>query len=198
MPALRYPNRKFHPEPSWRSYTRTPAATMPTGLRSWLLDRGSLTQRLIDASDGDFRVQVLNQKMALPLLSEIKALCIPSRQRALVREVILFGHNQPWVYARSIIPVQTLTGRLRSLRTLDNRPLGALLFNDTSMQRGDIEIACMNTNSHLQPNLPQGIEGTVWGRRSVFYLDNKPLLVSEMFLPSFKPYNKPLPTHFYR
>jgi len=197
LPALRYPNRKFHPEPSWRSYARTPVATTPTALRSWLLDRGSLTQRLIDASDGEFRVEVLNQCMELPLLSEARALGIPARQRALVREVILYGCNEPWVYARSIIPVKTLSGRLKSLRTLDNRPLGALLFNDKTMQRGDIEIACMNTESHLQPNLPQNIKGTIWGRRSVFYLDQKPLLVSEMFLPGFKPYNSHLMLHFH-
>jgi len=198
LPALRYPNRKFHPEPSWRSYTRTPVATTPGALRSWLLDRGSLTQRLIDASSGKFQVEVLNQRMELPLLSEARTLGIPTRQRALVREVILYGCNEPWVYARSIIPVNTLTGRLRSLRTLDNRPLGALLFNDKTMQRGDIEITCMNTESHLQPNLPRDIKGTIWGRRSVFYLDQKPLLVSEMFLPGFKPYNSPLILHFRR
>lgn len=198
MPALRYPNRKFHPEPSWRSYTRTTASTMPASLRGWLLDRGSLTQRLIDASGGEFRVEVLSQHMALPLLSEANALGLPTRQRAVVREVILYGGGEPWVYARSIIPVKTLTGRLRSLRTLYNRPLGALLFNDKTMQRGDIEITCMNTESHLQPSLPQDIKGTVWGRRSVFYLDQKPLLVSEMFLPKFKPYNNPLTLHFHR
>jgi chorismate lyase len=167
-------------------------------LRGWLLDRGSLTQRLIDASNDAFRVEVLNQRMALPLLSEARALGLPTHQRALVREVVLYGCDEPWVYARSIIPVKTLTGRLRSLRKLDNRPLGALLFNDRSMQRGDIEIACMNTATHLQPSLPKNIEGTVWGRRSVFTLDQKPLLVSEMFLPGFKPYNSPLTLHFHR
>ncbi|MDX2464208.1 MAG: chorismate lyase, partial [Porticoccus sp.] len=91
MPALRYPNRKFHPEPNWRSYTRTPSATAPAALRDWLLNRGSLTQRLIDASGGEFQVEVLSQTMTLPMLSEVRALGIPARQRALVREVILYG-----------------------------------------------------------------------------------------------------------
>lgn len=176
---------------------------MPMALRSWLLDRGSLTQRLIDASGGAFRVDVLNQRMAYPRLSEARALGMPSRQKALVREVILFGCNKPWVYARSIIPITTLSGRLRSLRKLDNRPLGALLFNDRTMQRGDIEIACIehgrptNTDNLFSETTFAGITtGTVWGRRSVFFLDQKPLLVSEMFLPGFKPYNAPLPAHF--
>jgi chorismate--pyruvate lyase len=153
---------------------------------------------LIDASGGNFSVEVLSQTMTTPLLSEARILGLPFRQRALVREVILYGCDQPWVYARSIIPVKTLTGRLKSLQKLDNRPLGALLFNDASMQRGNIEIACMNSKHHLQPALPKNIEGTIWGRRSVFFLDKKPLLVSEMFLPGFKPYNSPLILHFHR
>jgi chorismate--pyruvate lyase len=163
-----------------------------------LLDRGSLTERLIDASHGQFRVEVINQRMELPLLSECHALGIPSRQHALVREVILYGCDEPWVYARSIIPAKTLTGRLRSLRKLDNRPLGALLFNDVSMQRGQIELACSSTGDLLLPGLSGYLQGTVWGRRSVFFLDQKPLLVSEMFLPGFRPYNRPLKLHFNR
>ncbi|MFT7299911.1 MAG: chorismate--pyruvate lyase [Porticoccus sp.] len=198
MPALRFPNRKFHLEPTWYSYTRVPGATVPKPIRSWLLDRGSLTERLIDASHDQFRVQVINQRMELPLLSECHALGIPSRQHALVREVILYGCDEPWVYARSIIPVKTLTGRLRSFRKLDNRPLGTLLFNDVSMQRGQIELACSSTNDLLLPALSGYLQGTVWGRRSVFFLDQKPLLVSEMFLPGFRPYNIPLKLHFNR
>lgn len=198
MPALRFPNRKFHLEPTWHSYRRVPGAAVPRPLRNWLLDRGSLTERLIHASHGQFRVEVLHQRMALPHLSECRALGMPCRQRALVREVILYGQGEPWVYARSIIPVTTLTGRLRSLRKLDNRPLGALLFNDVSMQRGPIDITCTHTDTLKLPTLPEDFQGRVWGRRSVFYLDQKPLLVSEMFLPGFRPYNKPLTPHFYR
>jgi chorismate--pyruvate lyase len=196
---LHYPNQKFHDEPNWRSYTRTPVATMPQALQNWLLDRGSLTQRLTDISGGEFRVEILNQQMAFPKLSDIKILGIPYRQKALIREVILYGRNEPWVYARSVIPIKTLTGRLRRLRKLDNSPLGALLFRDITMQRGEMQIACIPARSrHLPSQLPIDKNDILWGRRSAFYLDNKPLLVSEMFLPGFKPYNGSLSTHFYR
>lgn len=199
MPSLHYPNQKFHDEPNWRRYTRTPVASLPPALQNWLLDRGSLTQRLTDLSGGEFRVEILNQQMEFPTLSDIKILGTPYRQKALVREVILYGCNEPWVYARSVIPVKTLTGRLRCLRKLDNRPLGALLFRDTSMQRGDMEIACIPSRScRLSHQLSLGEKDSLWGRRSVFYLDSKPLLVSEMFLPRFKPYNGALSTHYYR
>ena len=109
--------------------------------RDWLLDRGSLTKRLIDASDNQLTVQVLSQRTEMARPSEILALSLPPRQRALVREVLLLANGEPWVYARSVIPLTTLTGRLRALRHLDNRPLGALLFNDPSMTRQPIEVA---------------------------------------------------------
>lgn len=199
VPSSRFSNKKFHREPGWRSYRRTPACAAPPALRNWLLDTGSLTQRLIQASSHQFRVEVLNQRVERPFLSELRALNMPLGAKALVRETLLYGKNVPWVYARSILPLSTLTGRLRRLRKLDNSPLGALLFKDPSMVRSPIEVACVTAlNSHL-PEAVQHFSEPLWGRRSVFYLSAKPLLVSEIFLPGFKPYdskpyNHPLKT----
>ncbi len=183
---------KQPPEPHWYHYRRAPYLVARDPLRSWLLDRGSLTERLVALSQGHFRVQVIQQRMGCPRLSEQRLLGMRTRQQALIREVILFGNNQPWVYARSIIPQRTLSGRLRSLRKLDNRPLGALLFSDPGMTRGDIQIARQDTQTTPLPNPLQAINAIIPGRRSLFWLDRKPLLVCEMFLPEFTPYNNPL------
>ena len=192
MPSSRFSNKKFHREPSWRSYLRAPSSAVPPALRSWLLDQGSLTQRLVDASHGNFRVEILKQCTERPRLSELRALNMNLSAKALVREVLLFGNNEPWVYARSILPLTTLVGPLRRFRKLDNRPLGALLFNDPTMRRGPMEIACITpANSRLPEQVSQFAE-PLWGRRSVFFLSGKPLLVSEIFLPTFKPYNSPI------
>ncbi len=161
-------------------------------MRSWLLDPGSLTERLVQLSHGQFRVQVIKQRMGRPRLSEQRLLGMPARQQALIREVILFGNNQPWVYARSVIPQQTLSGRLRSLKKLDNRPLGALLFSEPGMRRGAIEVARQDTRTLPLPSPLHGVNAVISGRRSLFWLDDKPLLVCEMFLPEFTPYNNPL------
>jgi chorismate lyase len=160
---------------------------LPGALRPWLLDKGSLTERLIRASQGRFGVRVLRQQVTRPRLDEINALGIHHGRGALVREVLLLGNGTPWVYARSILPLTTLTGRLRSLKQLDDRPLGARLFADPSMHRGVMEIARIPAAS-----LPANLASTasaLWGRRSLFFLDQKPLLVSEIFLPGFTPYN---------
>ena len=108
----------------------------------------------------------------------------------MIREVVLLANSTPWVYARSIIPLTTLTGRLRKLRHLDNQPLGALLFRDPTMIRETVEVACLTKVNAKLPTTLGELQKSLWGRRSVFRLDAKPLLVSEVFLPDFNPYNQ--------
>ena len=178
-----------HREAHWQNYRQLPAYAVPVRWRHWLLDRGSLTQRLIAASDGQFQVRILAQGIAKPRRSEAQILCIANHHLAVVREVILYGNDQPWVYARSVLPLSSLTGRLTRLRKLDERPLGALLFADPSMRRGKLELASVQPSKVALP-LELGIFDTpLWGRRSVFYIADKPLLVSEIFLPTFSPAN---------
>ena len=57
-------------EPNWRNYRQIPQTQLPYQWRNWLLDRGSLTQRLISASKGDFRVELLNLGWQRPSISE--------------------------------------------------------------------------------------------------------------------------------
>lgn len=157
----------------WVSFRRPYQQVAPAEWRSWLSDSGSLTQRLVKLSQGNFRVEVVRQGWMRPTRSEAQALGMDHRQFALVREVQLIGNDQPWVFARSIIPAATLTGRQRQLKLLGNRSLGSLLFTDPSMQRGPLQISKLQLKDKRQ----------VWARRSVFKLSGKPLLVAEVFLP---------------
>jgi len=190
LPTTKFSNFRLHREPSWRSLLSRSDRSVPKQWRDWLLDKGSLTQRLIDASNNSLTVQILNQRIDTPRFTEQQALKLSPRRLTLIREVVLLANSTPWVYARSIIPLTTLTGRLRKLRHLDNQPLGALLFRDPTMTRGPVEVAChTNINAKL-PTALGDIQKSLWGRRSVFRLDAKPLLVSEIFLPDFKPHNQ--------
>jgi chorismate--pyruvate lyase len=168
-------------DPNWRSMLSKADSRVPHTWRDWLSDAGSLTARLLEASNGDLKVRVLQQSLDVPKFSERQLLGISDRRRAMVREVILYGENKPWVYARSILPLTTLSGRLRKLRRLSNQPLGELLFKDPTMRREPVQVVCFDSAS--------GVNHSIWGRRSVFTLDNKPLLVAEVFLPDFNPYN---------
>ncbi|WP_439134772.1 chorismate--pyruvate lyase family protein [Pseudomaricurvus sp.] len=160
-------------------------------LLDWLKHPGSLTARLQAHSQGAFSVEVLTQHWGRAEPMEARALGISPRARVLIREVILKGHNQPWVWARSLLPERSLTGSLRHLRKLNNQPLGGWLFKQPSLQRDPLEISCFGQgDSRLPAAVVQGCDAqlqnqTLWGRRSVFYVQNKPILVGEVFLPDF-------------
>ncbi len=170
---------------AWRPLYQWRRDAIPRAWRDWLGHSGSLTRRLMTACGGELEVRVLRQTMALPRRDEARALGLPSRRFALIREVVLLGAGEPWVFARSVLPTTTLTGRLRRLRHLDERPLGELLFRDPGMSRDEIQVA--RVPGELLPATLAARDAALWGRRSVFRLDRKPLLVSEIFLPGFNP-----------
>lgn len=177
----------LHPSPhsvNWQYRTQLPARLIPSSVKHWLFDPGSLTQRLVKASQGDFRVQVLSQRWQRPTLSEQLLLDMKTRQVAIIREVALLCHDEPWVFARSIIPATSVTGPLRRLRKFDDSSLGSLLFKDSSMQRDAFQICQLPAASHYLPKALEN-QSMLWGRRSRFRLKAKPLIVSEVFLPAF-------------
>tara|TARA_R110000868_G_scaffold391396_3_gene661470 strand:- start:67075 stop:67623 length:549 start_codon:yes stop_codon:yes gene_type:complete len=173
-------------ETHWQDYHRYTAHQLPTAIRPWLLDSGSLTQRLIKASQRHFSVQVLKQCWQRPRASEVQLLAMQPREQAIVREVVLLCHGQPWVFARSVIPASSLRGQLRRLRKFDNSSLGAMLFSDPSMQRHAFQLARVPGDSWQLPAQLQQSQ-PLWGRRSRFELGAKPLMVSELFLQAFTP-----------
>ncbi|WP_043319918.1 chorismate lyase [Microbulbifer sp. HZ11] len=179
----------WHPQPLESLHGHTP----PDHLLPWLQHKGSLTAALKHLSHGEFSVQILRQGWHTPNLEERRALNLKERTRALIREVLLYGSDtQPWVYARSVLPERTLAGKSRYLRSLDNRPLGELLFSQPDIRRGPIVLNRLKRNSQCQLAELDQSEAHAWGRRSTFWLHDKPLLVAETFLSGFNPHKPPM------
>jgi len=176
-----------HRDGRWREAQCLPAGTIPQQSACWLLDRGSLTRRVQQACHGQFSVRLLGQAWERPLQEEARLLGLNPQHWVLTRQVLLQCDGVPWVYARTVIPRQTLAGRLRRLADLGTRPLGATLFSDPSMRRGPVQVAQLAPGQGLHRLLTEAVDECsgqpVWGRRSVFRLSDRPLLVYEMFLP---------------
>ncbi len=173
-------------DPDWQNASDVDRAQLPANAEQWLLYEGSLTQRLIDVSGGDFAVQRLNQCWCQPLPSETRLLGLDSEEQAMVREVVLLCHGDPWVYARSVMPERILSGTMRSLRDLQNESLGALLFSNPDLQRDCFEVSRLPSNSaYIHESLRQ--HTPAWARRSRFWLEGASLSVSEVFLEQFQP-----------
>jgi chorismate--pyruvate lyase len=143
--------------------------------RYWLQVEGSFTRALQKQCSRSFHVEVRREGFATPTQEEARRLCIPHRQVAWIREVSLCGDNQPWVLARTVIPLNCLEGEGRRLLHLGNRPLGAYLFTSPHWQRGPLETGLCKPASPGQPEL---------ARRSLFSGHNSSLLVGEYLLPA--------------
>lgn len=183
----RFGNHAF--EPRWRIRRHLWQGMVPAEMACWLFDSGSLTARMIAACRGQFRVELISQGWQRPMLNEALRLNMDPDRLALVRQVYLYCDDTPWVFARTVIPRTTLSGPQRHLANLGTRPLGAVLFADPHMRRDEVEVACIRSGQRIFHSATRVLRGPVdeiWGRRSVFYLDNKALLVNEVFLPEIR------------
>lgn len=174
-------------EPVWRNHAMLMSHEVPPEMAPWLFEQGSLTRRILRHCTNTFRVKVLSQKWQRPMLSEALRLGAHPEHHALIREVLLYCGDTPWVYARSVLPRKTLTGPRRFLGKLGNRPLGEILFSDPTIKRDELEIAEIKKGQRMYSCATKILNSSpdfVWGRRSIFYLHKKPLMVNEIFLPS--------------
>ena len=186
--------RRPQREPQWRRNERLMSAELAPDIRRWLLDDGSLTGRLIDQRRGVFAVNRLFQGWEVPLPSEQRLLDLGQRQLAIVREVVLNQGSHKVVFARSVMPLSSLTGDLAHLRRLQTRPLGAILFNHPNMRRSPFELARIAGDSGYLPREYQQSK-EVWARRSRFDMNGRSVMVSEVFLEDFRPWPTVLPVH---
>jgi chorismate--pyruvate lyase len=150
-------------------------------LTHWLYDSSSLTARIIALCGKNFSVRVISQGWQKMDAEETAAMHLKNVRSALVRQVLLCCNNQPLVYARTVIPATTVQGAHRKYTNMGSRPLGAMLFADRTMRREAVKVSKLPA-SHAA-NQYSKINEPIWGRRSVFRVSGKPLLVSEYFLP---------------
>jgi len=171
---------------------RDPATDkLDDNLKDWLLDRQSLTKRLI-ASSERFRVQVLGQQVTTCAPHEANE-DIAVGEAVIAREVLLFCDEIPHVFARSLLPLRSLTGNQSELSRLGNESLGQVLFNHPDLKRKCIEVANFDANVQFPTILKHfNLAATkwLWGRRSVFVIEQKPLMVAEVFLPNALAYEQ--------
>jgi chorismate--pyruvate lyase len=160
----------------------------PLFLHPWLADPASLTARIV-ARCKNFQVRVLRETLAPPFLDEHALIALPLHRHAWMREVLLIADGVPVVFAHSILAPRDLTGAWHMARAIGSRPLGAALFADPGISRGPLHVARLSAahplHRHAAAALGEALP-TLWGRRSRFCRQGRPLLVTEVFLPGIK------------
>ncbi|CAM3684891.1 chorismate lyase [Rouxiella silvae] len=145
------------------------SSDVPPSVVDWLLEMGSMTRRFEQHCS---TVSVTPQKECFiehHQLSKEEAEQLPMSERYWLREIVLFGDDVPWLLGRTVIPLETLTGDDQALVDLGTLPLGRYLFSGNHLSRDYI---------HL------GQQAKYWARRSRLRLSDKPLLLTEIFLPA--------------
>lgn len=154
-------------------------------LSLWLRDRGSLTRRIQQRCQ-HFSVQPVRSGLSRIAPDEAALLSLPAHQLAYSREVFLCADGAPVVFAHSTCAAQHLRTTWSALANLGNRPLGAMLFTHPQVLRHPLHFKPLRKHHALyrQALRAGDLPNQIWARRSLFYLQETPLLVTEVFLPA--------------
>ena len=88
-----------------------------------------------------------------------------------IKPVLDGGGNGHSVFARSLIPLDTIENGFSKLGALGTKPLGDILFEKEVFKKIEIVFAKFTDNKKI-----------FWGRKSKYLVKNHPLSVMEVFL----------------
>lgn len=162
-------------------------ADLDPALASWLQEKGSLTQRIqsVCHSATSFNLRVIKHHFDLPHRDELTLLNVPGRVRT--REVVLRNGNTPYVFAHSIVARADITGAWACMEGIGEQSLGSVLFSDPAVTRGELSFHCCNARHPLYRKAIDFCSvppSQLWARRAVFLREDRPLVVTEVFLPA--------------
>lgn len=142
-------------------------------VRDALLDDSSLTEQLVARARSSFRVHRLEECWSpvsdFTLRREFGP--VTDTHSFWSRKVLLSGLGEPWVMAHSLMPAHSACSELRQVLELGDKPLGRYLFTQPDLLRANLKLATTGSG--------------MLGRRSVFYLFSKPIMVAEFFTPEY-------------
>ena len=104
------------------------------------------------------------------------------------REVLIKCNNIACWYGRTSIPINTYMLREKSFKNLSAKAIGSILFNDPNINiktRRILQFEVENLKFLKQTALEIN-EAKLWGRTTVFEVENQPLYLTEVFLPTMK------------
>ncbi len=146
--------------------------------KQWLMEQGSLSRRL-GACCQHLSVELLhNQTVEQENLKDDEKQLLSSLD-CLLREVVLQGDGSPWVLGRTLIPRETLQDQPYDLSRQGEIPLGLTVFSADNVKRDALQVGWVESE-----------QGLLLARRSRLWMNHKPMLVAELFLPTSPIYSK--------
>ena len=108
---------------------------------SWLNEPGSITSRI--KSFSNFRLKLLRDGPGEVDTAE-DDLIITNYEENNIREVVLYSDEEPFIYAKSILPLETIRLGLGALGNLKENPLGDILFSNPEIKKKYMLLLSLN------------------------------------------------------
>ena len=159
---------KLKQKSSWITYKEMTKQVRNSFIESWLVEDGPITKRI--SAKEDFELNLIRDEIG-EVDEEDKKYLGDTKGDIKVREVILLGNKTPKVYAKSLIPVNTIEKGFSKLGNLGNMPLGDILFEKDIFNKIDVLYSFFSHKSNI-----------FWGRKTKYLVNNLPFSVMEVFL----------------
>ena len=158
---------KFNKLTSWLSETNS-LEVRNKEILSWLNEAGSITSRI--KSFSNFKLKLLKDGPGEVDIIE-DDLIISNYEENNIREVILLSNEEPLIYAKSIIPLETIKLGLNILGNLKENPLGDILFSNPEIKKKYMFFARFQSKEEI-----------FYGRKGIYTVKGYPFSVCEIFL----------------
>jgi chorismate--pyruvate lyase len=164
-------------------------SNLPVSLKPWMICQSSLTEKL-KALSGEADIEVLAQHWRYTNEWEKQALHL-EQQMVFHREIVMWSHDKPCWYARTIIPKATYAAGAPIFNRLATESLGALIFNEHAIKRVQLSHYPITQDSieydWLNPSWRT--QALIFGvRLSTWMIDVNPFFLIEILLPELERY----------
>ena len=159
---------KLKQKSSWITYKEMTKQVRNSFIESWLIEDGPITKRI--SAKEDFELNLIRDEIG-EVDEEDKKYLGDTKGDIKVREVILLGNKIPKVYAKSLIPVNTIENGFSKLGSLGTKPLGDILFEKNIFNK--IEVVYSSFSDEIS---------IFWGRKTKYLVKSLPFSVMEIFL----------------
>ncbi|UPQ87848.1 chorismate lyase [Vibrio sinaloensis] len=146
--------------------------------KNWLLEQGSLS-RLLESHCHSLSVDLLHNRIVKAEKLNAQEIGLLADEQCLLRKVVLKGDGQAWVLGRTLIPETSMQGQHFDLAEQGEIPLGLTVFSASNVKRDALQVATIKLDGR-----------TLLARRSRLWMNHKPMLVAELFLPTAPIYAK--------
>ena len=155
---------------------------------SWVTEKGSLSRRLAEKCEELSVVLVSNHNISRDALTEEEKGLLAD-ESCLQREVVLRGEiengeQQNWVVGRTLIPMTSMSAQPFDLTAQGEVPLGLTLFSADEVERDSLQVGWISVAGNMTS------DRKLLARRSRIWVNKKPMLVAELFLPDSPVYLK--------